>query len=351
MNHFSVFKILSFTLLLFAAVNVRAITNPINITFDSWHDKTQATRVVTAEELMERLNSKQEAGLDKAYINNITNANHIYYAGNEYNQSTAGIIMRTESESDPAGIAFEFKPTAQVRPTYVGVYIRNTNLPKEYQIRISLNGETTANVANGPFDNGKLILFSTPVTKGEVLREAKIEFMRPSEATETNFQIIVEALDIWFENADNKQTTVTSLKFDADSHVAYLDEADNYVLPTLTAIPADAAKGVTLTSENPEVATVIGTRVIPQSTGTTKITAEIPADHVIFKPIEGLAPTSYNLTVEQSKGSSTDVITLQPDNNLPIRIYDLQGREVTGNPAPGLYILRSGEKSEKILIR
>lgn len=49
--------------------------------------------------------------------------------------------------------------------------------------------------------------------------------------------------------------------------------------------------------------------------------------------------------------TSIENIEMTPDFDGPAAVYDLNGRRVTGSPAPGVYIERSGSKARKILMR
>lgn len=62
--------------------------------------------------------------------------------------------------------------------------------------------------------------------------------------------------------------------------------------------------------------------------------------------------TNYRLAViEQGSVSGADDLEVAPDDEQPARIFNLQGVEMHGELAPGIYIRRTATKSEKFIVR
>ncbi|MGN0223160.1 MAG: hypothetical protein ACI4AM_03930, partial [Muribaculaceae bacterium] len=62
--------------------------------------------------------------------------------------------------------------------------------------------------------------------------------------------------------------------------------------------------------------------------------------------------TNYRLMVIHNNGvSGDDDIEVAPASDEPTRIFNLQGIEMHGELAPGVYIRRTATKSEKFIVR
>lgn len=66
-------------------------------------------------------------------------------------------------------------------------------------------------------------------------------------------------------------------------------------------------------------------------------------------PTASYSPASYELTVKKSMSTGIEDLYSEQENDKVL--YDLQGRIMTGNVVPGVYILKSGKDVKKVIIR
>lgn len=67
------------------------------------------------------------------------------------------------------------------------------------------------------------------------------------------------------------------------------------------------------------------------------------------KPLPENVVLEFEIVTEQ--GADIENIMYPDETNGKIEVYDLTGKKVTGNPAPGIYIVRSQSAVKKIVVR
>ena len=318
-----------------------------------WSDNDRTHEIYTLPELQHYLTTRNT--VDKEFIKKITYANNVGIGKDAHNGGTVndnGMSLYSPSCDNQGKISFEIAPAYQHKAYFV--FINGVTDPKstteEYEVCLTVNGNlsTTKKFSKNILEKDAMV---TVNCGNELIRDISIELIRPEDTTDENYHLMVRALNVWYYPSQNNQATVTKLAFNDNTHTGYLDEA--YELPTLVAIPEAAAKGIELESSDPEVAAINGTKVELKSVGKATITAKIPDNHAIFKPMEDLQPATYELNVMESRGSSTSIDIISdsdPAATATTRLYDLQGRQITGTPASGIYIRLTGTRAEKLII-
>ena len=61
-------------------------------------------------------------------------------------------------------------------------------------------------------------------------------------------------------------------------------------------------------------------------------------------------PNGASITFSSSATTGIDIPEINDPADVPVFLYDLQGRQVNGEPQPGIYIRRQGKSVSKILI-
>ena len=117
-------------------------------------------------------------------------------------------------------------------------------------------------------------------------------------------------------------------------------------LPIVISHPEDASIFVEYESSNPEIFTIEGGKIKLKQNGEALLTAKVGENNV-FRYAGN--PVSIPVIVSDVPSS---VSSLESDDmDSEVRIYDLQGRNISRPTAPGIYIERRGAKARKIIVK
>lgn len=135
---------------------------------------------------------------------------------------------------------------------------------------------------------------------------------------------------------------------------AYNVDGNSFLSPfgCLATMPCNIKLGVNEESKEPLSLDIHQEECEPSKVSTFKLTLtpldDLPDPNAGWKYVEEVcAPAVFTI---QIGGEDSGVAQVTIDPNAPKTYYDLQGRKVE-NPAPGLYIVKQGEKTVKVLVR
>ncbi len=292
--------------------------------------------------------------------------NGLYYNG-AYKNATPSLedkgalfIKSTDEETnqDSGGITFTMAPQYRHRNTNIMVYVYLDDnscaaSDLDHSLEVSFNGGPYIKsefseigrhgfVGRFNFKPEGAIIKDLSIRVPNVYRKAKHE---PSDA-ELDYFMAITYINLYY--GDETAEPVTDWRFEKTSDSVSLDNSADYEMPRLVAMPVEAADMVELSSSDPEVASIENGKVVAKKEGVTTIVANL-AENNLFKASSSYSPASYQLTVKKSM-SEIEEVSFYEETEEPI-LYDLQGRIVSGKGEPGVYILKRGAATKKIMIR
>ncbi|MDE7414116.1 MAG: hypothetical protein K2N05_10090 [Muribaculaceae bacterium] len=269
-----------------------------------------------------------------------------------YNSSTGALFIYSNEENskeDIGGLSFTINPQYWVNVDKINlVTFKNPNnfgsgsniVPTEIEVALN-NSEFTT------FTSEKTSIketISVPVpSKDRVVKKLSVRI--PNVCSNRTFRYFVAFTKFTFVYEPASPTQITSWSFEKDSETAYLNSETPYEVQKLNVVPAEAHDLASYSSSNPEVADFENGNLVLKDEGKTTIKASV-MENALFAT--SMDPASYELNV--MKNPATVVISPETEKETVEEIYDLQGRKINGNPIPGIYIKKQGEKTSKFII-
>ncbi|MDE6410063.1 MAG: hypothetical protein K2K81_07465 [Muribaculaceae bacterium] len=354
-----------FFLILFPQTSLAA-----SITFDFRKLYTEESREdLTSADLLKYLNSEEVSpGLVQAipYCSQAYGYSKGLRSNNAYtdalNLSDYGALFinstDAETREDTGGITFKLNPRYLHRFTKLTVHVYLDDLivtehidPK---LEVSINGGAFQD-CEFTSRNPKHIGYFTIDINEIIVKELSLKIpnayrkngtLGENEALYKYYMAITRVLLGYNDDTPEK---VTGWHFSETTHEGYLNDEKPYVMPSFTAIPSAAADMMELSSSSPEVADVEDGQVVLKKEGVATIAASL-AENSLFIPSDSYSPATYELTVKNSMSTAIELVRAD-ENKEGATLYDLQGRLITGTAVPGVYILKSGHNTKKVIIR
>lgn len=276
-----------------------------------------------------------------------------------YSSDGAIFIQSTDPQTkeDNGQLSLIINPSNRHRNTNLNFYVykdptivSSQDIPAK--LEVSINGQPYQEATRTDNKNNVMATFNIK-PNGAIIKE--ISFRVPnacrnikdntlSPADEDYFMAFTH-LNLYY--GEDSSQPVTEWYYETDNQTVDLSQADNYLMPALKSVPEEAVNVASFTSSNPEVAEIINERIFLKSPGITYINAELPSNS-IFHEGSGYHPASYMLTVTNTNSSIREV---GKEIEEKVTYHSIQGLPISTPSVPGIYIRRTGDKTEKFIIR
>lgn len=359
-------SVVKISFILLAAITA-VVSNAAMISLDFRQLLTDQTQQdLNAQAILEYLNSKDLSKdavteipyCELAFGRNDGLKSEAEYKNTAFSDYGALFIGSTDisTNEDTGGISFVINPKKWVRatkiviPTYNFPDNLNTGAPNTTppEIMISVNG---GDFQSCPYTKANPYFgsFSLEVN-GAVVKEFSIKVPNVLKKITSNptskYFLAFTRFNILYDEPQTPET-VTQWEFETLSRNVYLNEMSALPLPALSAEPAAAADIAVFTSTNPAAAEIADGIIKLKAPGQSKIIATLP-DNSLFLPNENYSPAVFDLTVESSQSTAVEVVKEEIEN--PV-FYDINGTSVSGELPQGIYIKKTGSKTEKVIVR
>ncbi len=288
----------------------------------------------------------EEMGSSAAFLESITDYSNLQIINPSMNKNALYFNAHTTAEGvwEPAYATFNIKPSETVRCTRIGIFTygaENLSTDEKYYVDLSINGGEAEKIefTKSTGVKSQFINLSEPT----IIKNIRLNV---GEAQYKHTDNIVGIQKISLVYDDSSKESVTTWDFDEEEYSAVPGE--EFTMPVLNAIPAEAAEMAEWSSSDPEVAYFdTEGKLTVANEGESTITATIPADNKIFATAEA----SFILKSKVDSGVSTGSLMITDERTQEtITLYDLSGRKISGTPANGFYICKQGNSLKKILI-
>lgn len=275
--------------------------------------------------------------------------------GRSYHASHGGLSISTPSAQDPGEITFELNPELAVIAKAVNIIgyrfsrFEETGNDHESEVEVKLN--------SGSYQTGKLgndrtgnAFFS--ITAGdEPLTSISLRLPASEYAKgDASYEITLEQITISYEASSNNGTKkVTRWDFPVKSDIGYMDSSESYVMPMLEVAPEVARFTAVYSSSNPDVAEFVDGQLKLKEHGKTIIKATI-GPNMIFDT-KSQNPAEYELTVDESGNVPGNIFDIDITGSCKSELFDLTGKKVGAEPAPGIYIERASDGTVRKIIK
>lgn len=265
-----------------------------------------------------------------------------------------------ETKQDTGGVTIQIAPKYRHRNTNLNIFVYkdDNNLGSGDNIftpllEVSLNGGPYQKAEITKADYASCTFNIKP--NDTIIKDLSIRIPNPARNkdgelladTYIPYFLALTHINLYY-NEDTPEKVI-DWRFAETSHIGYLNDEKPYMMPPLTAIPSAAADMMELSSSDPAVADIVEGKVSLKGEGSAVITASLP-ENSLFIPGDSYAPATYELTVKNSMSTAIELVEADTISEAT-EMYDLQGRRITGKPVPGIYILRTGFATSKVIIR
>ena len=350
------------TALLFGSMNNFQAAN-LTVDFRKLYPQNDEHQFLTPEEIKEYFETLDSPSV---IVSGITVANMTFGYSNGigkiwsyYSNDGAIFIQSTDPQTkeDTGQLSLIIEPSNRHRNTNLNFYIykdptivSSQDIPAK--LEVSINGQPYQEATRTDNKNNIMATFNIK-PNGAIIKEISIRVPNAcrnkkdntlSPADEDYFMAFTH-INLYY--GEETSQPVTSWLYETDNQTVDLSQADNYIMPVLKSVPEEAVNVALYTSSNPEVAEIKNERVILKSAGVTYITAELPSNS-LFHESSGYHPASYLLTVTNENSSIGNVVEETVEHTT---YYNIQGIPISSHSIPGVYIRKTGNRTEKISIR
>lgn len=256
--------------------------------------------------------------------------NGITYPFNMFYNATSGI------EASPGKLKISFDPRKSIRVKRIRLDSKDlVNNRDKYTMTIIVNGNETK---TGEWLGYIGIVFNldNPV----ILSSLEIRI----DKADTNNMSCLTKMSLINSNDTPEKEPVTEWKLSIDKIEGMPD--DEIGVPVLISQPEDASMFVEYETSDPEIFTIEGDKIRLKQKGEALLTAKMGDNNVFCNPGNSAAIPVIVGDVANS------VYSLESDNiEGEIKIFDLQGRLISGPTSPGIYIERRGCNTRKVIVK